>query len=1230
MSTASMHHAVPVPVAAVNVPVVAAPIAPTTSDRHAADHLLTLANFAAATPYSTAGSAAPADPGAAVPAPSAATNDGAAYQMYATYPATVQYHGDAGQQQQQQQQQYFQYHQQQQQPHQYAPTTHAQPHAQTVYSYPTITEAATTQQQYSATTHAQTAVYQYPSSSDAATQQQQAQQPYSQQHQQQYATQQPQDSQQYATQPQQQQHAPQYTQSQPPLPPASMYAHPTATVTTTTSTTTTGALPSIREDVAYAAPPDSWSSRPRTAPTVPLPPPTTTTTAAPPLPSPIEVSSRQVAHLPYEIPLPERRFSTNDVPIGGRLFRTPAASPRSLSISAPSAAYVQGYLPDNPAPAVGAPTSLASSTFIDSSVAAPGAAVAAEASAVSHQQYHHHQQQQQHVAATAYTNAVPATGATYQYAGATWALQQQQPSQQQQQQQQEQHYVYHYPAQHQYVAQSASGTATTSEYASYAAPTAQQQYQQQKQGPDAHATTGDVRGAVVHADMGSLRLDEQQLQQLQQQQQLKQQSSTHSPLATQGDLASTDASPATVTIARTASKKRKRLIGAAGVPAPPSGPSTADVSPADTAAPASFPTSPMPAFAMDPVTGIQPSPLLASPDIHALRSKKTRTAPGEDDDDPARTDPVSLGAPANALHVAWTSTAAGDPGPVTYHQMAAAPPAAVPVDPAATAHMYSALSSSMPLTTPAAVAMAYPMHASQMAAVPPLPPPVAPGGGASSAGSPADRAGDKSDPIPRVQKLRFPGDLYTPRLVRYTGAAKEGLCDLCPQGKFLQLKNSAFWYHKQFYHGISSVSGLPFVEPIERRTVTVRVPPASSKSRKSATAKAADPDEPPAAAADAAADAANGEASAAAAPPKPPVGRRDSVQRDKLYTVIEGLCHQCQQWIPLTSAKRRTSAVLWYRHAHKCHEYEKPSSLHGAAMLVTAAAASSTHPVSYNPVQYATDPATGAAYAVDPAAAAAAVAGGYGMVAQPHQTVGNGAAVMYAAAAAAASTPMDMASAAAAAAMTAMAAGGGPGGASESPTLTLSQQHGGPYHHTEYAVHASTPTGYLQQHQQQVQQAAMVHQQQSMHEHQQHQHQQQTQQQSQQPIELQPQAMYPLEAAAAPPPQLSQQAYTSHPQYHAYVDQQQHHHHHQQQQQHQQLQQQQQQQQQQYQYASQPDPSQLQQSYAQQLPSLQGTLPAQHVPEHQQSQPQAPSQPAGYGASAYPQYATHSGTPGHQ
>ncbi|OAD79089.1 hypothetical protein PHYBLDRAFT_157154 [Phycomyces blakesleeanus NRRL 1555(-)] len=120
-----------------------------------------------------------------------------------------------------------------------------------------------------------------------------------------------------------------------------------------------------------------------------------------------------------------------------------------------------------------------------------------------------------------------------------------------------------------------------------------------------------------------------------------------------------------------------------------------------------------------------------------------------------------------------------------------------------------------------------------------------------------------SSSTPRQQSTRYKGDSYKPEWVRYAGHMKEGYCDLCKPGKWLQLKNSAYWYHKQFLHGISSVSRKPFIEPLK--------------------------------------------------------------QRRGVNGMIEGLCHQCYSYVPISSRKRKNH-LLWYRHAHKCHVYTKTSS----------------------------------------------------------------------------------------------------------------------------------------------------------------------------------------------------------------------------------------------------------------------------------------------------------------
>ncbi|CAO3599937.1 unnamed protein product [Absidia cylindrospora] len=119
-----------------------------------------------------------------------------------------------------------------------------------------------------------------------------------------------------------------------------------------------------------------------------------------------------------------------------------------------------------------------------------------------------------------------------------------------------------------------------------------------------------------------------------------------------------------------------------------------------------------------------------------------------------------------------------------------------------------------------------------------------------------DAATRDTSAMPRRQNPRYDTDAYTPRWVRYTGQQKQGYCESCqPMGKWLQLKNSAYWYHKQFFHGISSVSGQPFSSPLEQRL-------------------------------------------------------------NKESDLLEGLCHQCLQFVPICNTKRKNS-VLWYRHAHK-------------------------------------------------------------------------------------------------------------------------------------------------------------------------------------------------------------------------------------------------------------------------------------------------------------------------
>ncbi|KAG0652022.1 Meiotic expression up-regulated 26 [Hyphodiscus hymeniophilus] len=124
-----------------------------------------------------------------------------------------------------------------------------------------------------------------------------------------------------------------------------------------------------------------------------------------------------------------------------------------------------------------------------------------------------------------------------------------------------------------------------------------------------------------------------------------------------------------------------------------------------------------------------------------------------------------------------------------------------------------------------------------------------------------DMAPSDPDLVPHEQELRFDGDLYTPRWVRGHGNKREGWCGICKSGRWLVLKNSAFWYDKSFTHGISAATGSPFQEPQETRRMD---------------------------------------------------GNPD---------VWEGLCGSCNEWVALVSSKKK--GTTWFRHAYKCHTHPK-------------------------------------------------------------------------------------------------------------------------------------------------------------------------------------------------------------------------------------------------------------------------------------------------------------------
>lgn len=67
-------------------------------------------------------------------------------------------------------------------------------------------------------------------------------------------------------------------------------------------------------------------------------------------------------------------------------------------------------------------------------------------------------------------------------------------------------------------------------------------------------------------------------------------------------------------------------------------------------------------------------------------------------------------------------------------------------------------------------------------------------------------------------------DLYNPRITRGKGYRKEARCDVCEsEGRsiWLRMKQSSYWYHMNFIHGINSQSGRPYELPTLYRNATI-------------------------------------------------------------------------------------------------------------------------------------------------------------------------------------------------------------------------------------------------------------------------------------------------------------------------------------------------------------------------------------------------------------------------
>ncbi|GAA5830427.1 hypothetical protein JCM3766R1_002714 [Sporobolomyces carnicolor] len=128
-----------------------------------------------------------------------------------------------------------------------------------------------------------------------------------------------------------------------------------------------------------------------------------------------------------------------------------------------------------------------------------------------------------------------------------------------------------------------------------------------------------------------------------------------------------------------------------------------------------------------------------------------------------------------------------------------------------------------------------------------------------------DRPPARSEPRPRRQPLRSHDDEFTPAWVRGQGLDKEGYCSRCQEEQWFKLKDGSYWYHRTFVHGISSISGRPFSNPIETRCAT---------------------------------------------------------SGDRGDAHLEGFCRTCLDWHAFETyrSNRSASRVLWYRHAHSCHK----------------------------------------------------------------------------------------------------------------------------------------------------------------------------------------------------------------------------------------------------------------------------------------------------------------------
>jgi hypothetical protein len=126
---------------------------------------------------------------------------------------------------------------------------------------------------------------------------------------------------------------------------------------------------------------------------------------------------------------------------------------------------------------------------------------------------------------------------------------------------------------------------------------------------------------------------------------------------------------------------------------------------------------------------------------------------------------------------------------------------------------------------------------------------------------------DDEDMIPRQEDPPSTTDLYKPRWVRGKGHDREGWCGRCEGGCWAKLKNSGFWYHRSYTHGISPNTGRAYPPPCQWRL------------------------------------------------------------SDGNPSRWEGLCDQCGEWLKVDTTKKGHNS--WFRHVVKCHPKNKNKKNNG-------------------------------------------------------------------------------------------------------------------------------------------------------------------------------------------------------------------------------------------------------------------------------------------------------------